>query len=84
MPFLPLLPFQQGYKLLIPHLVPAPIISGLSMALCVGPTNLSAVGMTAGVKFSSIRLLVIACSPGLAQQQKRPFTLSKTSKSKKL
>jgi hypothetical protein len=38
---------------------------------------------TAGVKISSIRLLVIACSLGLAQKQQRSFTLSKTSKGKK-
>lgn len=38
---------------------------------------------TAGVKISPIRLLVIACSLGLAQQQQRSFTLSKTNKGKK-
>jgi hypothetical protein len=37
---------------------------------------------TAGVKISSIRLLVIAFSHSLAQQQQRPFTLSKTNKGK--
>jgi hypothetical protein len=48
----------------------------LSMARVLAPP-------TARVKFSSIRLLVIACSHGLAQQQQRPFTLSKTNKGKK-
>ncbi len=39
---------------------------------------------TAGVKISSIRLLVIAGSPGLVQQRQRPFTLFKTNEGKKV